>query len=336
MWAMPKPVPPSSKAKFLFLLSALAVTSLVAGTMLGSSSLNYSLVFSPGTIDHHIFWNLRLPQALVAFLAGSGLAACGMVFQVLFLNPLATPFTLGVAGGASCGAALVIFLTGLPGLYVGPSVMLGAFAGSALAMALVLLFSRTKMGHQRHVMLLAGVAVSFFFSSLLLLIQALSSFYQSFQIIRWLMGGIKVAGYREVFLLIPVIVPGLLAILAYGPRLNLLLLGDELAQSRGLNVGNTKRVLFCVVSVMVATIVSVTGPIGFVGMVVPHICRLLISGNHAFLAPTSILLGGTAVVFCDLVSRLILPPSGIPVGVVTSLIGAPFFFYLLLHRRFRF
>lgn len=329
----------SAKPKRPFPFWLLAISALAAmalGSFLGVSKLDLSQIWQGGTIDSHIFWNLRVSRTLVAFIAGSGLAICGMVFQALFLNSLATPFTLGVAGGASCGAATVIYLGGLPGLFVGPSVMLGAMIGAGMAMGLVLAFSRTRMGHQRHVMLLAGVAVSFFFSSLLLFIQSLSTFYQSFQIIRWLMGGIAVAGYREVWLLLPVWVPGIVLLVSLAPRLNLLLLGDDLAHSRGLSVSRTKTLLFIVVSLMVATIVSVTGPIGFVGMVVPHICRLFWGGNHRYLAPACILLGGALLVICDLIARLVLPPSGIPVGVITSLLGAPFFFILLTRRQYRF
>ena len=328
-------VPPKKYPPF-FLLLAGALTVLIAGACLGTSSLEYSNILDRDSTDFHIFWNLRVPRVLVAFGAGSGLAVCGMVFQALFLNTLATPFTLGVAGGASCGAAFVIFIGGFSGLYVGPSVTLGALIGAGLAMALVLAFGQTRMGHQRHVILLAGVAVSFFFSSLLLFIQSLSSFYQSFQIIRWLMGGISVAGYREVLVLLPVLIPCFLLLFRFGPHLNLLLMGEDIAQSRGLEVAKTRRLLFLVVSVMVASIVSVTGPIGFVGMVIPHICRLLWGGDHRQLAPASLLVGGTALVVCDLVSRFLMAPSGIPVGVVTSLLGAPFFFFLLLSRSYRF
>ena len=320
----------------LWPLIPLALLAMLAGSLIGTTHLDLMSIWQEGTRDFHIFWNLRLPQVLVAFLAGSGLALCGMSFQALFLNTLATPYTLGVAGGASWGASFVIFLGGLPGLAVSYQVSLGAMGGAGLAMALIIVFSRSRMGHQRHVMLLAGVAVSFFFSSLLLLTMALSSMYQSFQITRWLMGGIRVAGYREVLLLSPVVIPGLVVLLFQGTRLNMLLLGDDLARSRGLNVIRTKHLLFLVVSLMVATIVSVTGPIGFVGMVIPHICRLVWGGDHKRLGPASFMAGGIMLVLCDLVARLLLPPSGLPVGVLTAMIGSPFFFILLWRRRYRF
>lgn len=324
------PSPPSA-----WLLFGLVLLIAPIAALLGNTPLAWHNLLDASTVDFHIFWNLRVSRVLVALLAGAGLATCGMVFQALFLNTLATPFTLGVSSGASCGAAMAIYIGGLPGLFTGPSVVVGAFAGAAAATLLVLGFSQTRMGHQRHVMLLAGVAVSFFFSSLLLLIQALSSFYQSFQIIRWLMGGISVAGYREVWLLAPVLVPGLLWLVSRSRQLNLLLLGDEMAHARGLDVRRRKQWLFVVVSIIVATIVSVTGPIGFVGMVIPHICRLLWGSDHRRLAPAVIACGALSLLLCDTIARLVMPPSGLPVGVITSLIGAPFFFILLLGRRYR-
>ena len=320
----------------LILLTGLAILVWIPGVMLGTSAIDFARIFESDSIDYRIFWHLRVSRVCIAFLAGSGLAVCGMVFQALFLNTLATPFTLGVAGGASCGAAFAIFLSGLGGEASGPGITLGALGGAALATFLVAAFSHTRMGHQRHIMLLAGVAVSFFFSSLLLLIQALSSFYQSFHIVRWLMGGIAVAGYREVVLLSLILLPCYLVILRLSSRLNMLLLGDDLAVSRGLDVARTRRILFLVVSVMVAAIVSVVGPIGFVGLVIPHICRILWGGDHRMLAPATLLLGGAMLVLCDTVARLILSPSGLPVGVVTSLLGAPFFFVLLMRNQYRF
>ena len=320
----------------IWLAVVVVILILTAASFLGATGLNPANILDSQSTDYHIFWNLRVSRVLVAFLAGSGLALCGLIFQTLFLNTLATPYTLGVAGGAGCGAALVIFFGGLPGLFTGPSVTMGAMLGATLAMALVVGFSHTRMGHQRHVMLLAGVAVSFFFSSLLLLIQSLSSVYQSFQIIRWLMGGISVAGYSEVLLLAPVVLAGAYIVMRHREPMNMLLLGDDLAHTRGLEVTRVKRRLFVVVSILVACIVSITGPIGFVGLVVPHICRLIWGSNHSILIPTSLVAGGALLVLCDLVARVIMAPSGIPVGVITALFGAPFFFFLLVRKEYKF
>ncbi|CAM2066432.1 Iron ABC transporter permease [Sulfidibacter corallicola] len=317
-------------------LCGLLTVAALAGSLLGVTHLPLAEIFNPESTGYQIFWNLRVPRVCVAFLAGAGLASCGMVFQALFLNSLATPYTLGVSSGAACGAAFAIYLGGMSGLATGFGVMSGALLGATTSVILILVFSQTRMGHQRHVMLLAGVAVSFFFSSLLMLIQSLASFYQSFQIIRWLLGGISVAGYREVGYLAPVVLSGCALIFLYRRHLNLLLLGDDLAHARGLAVPTTKRGLVVLVSIMVAVIVSVTGPIGFVGLVTPHVARLVWGSDHRDLIPVTFLGGGILLVICDLIARLILAPSGLPVGVVTSLIGAPFFFTLLMRRPYRF
>lgn len=321
-------------AQYLLLI-AVALAAMALGAGLGTTELRLESMWQSDSPDFHIFWNLRIPRVIVAFCAGGSLALCGMVFQAVYLNPLATPYTLGVSSGAGCGAALVIYMAGLSGTDSGLGIMAGAFGGASAAMLLVLWFGRTRQGRRPHAMLLAGVAVSFFFSSLLLLIQSLASFYQSFQIVRWLMGGIAVAGYREVLLLAPITIIAVVVILSQGKRLNLLLLGDELAHSRGMNVGAAKNLLFITVSVTVAATVSITGPIGFVGMVVPHMGRMLWGNHHGKLAPAVVLLGGSMLVICDLAARLIMAPTGIPVGVVTALIGAPFFFFLLMTGRYR-
>jgi len=316
-------------------LGVAAIAALVLASMFGAVALTWAQVWDFQSSDARIFFQLRIPRALVAFLAGAGLAMAGLVFQVVFLNALATPYTLGVSSGASCGAAVAICLGTLPGWLAHGGVAMGALLGASVSVCLILWFGRTKLGHQRHAMLLAGVAISFFFSSLLLLIQYLADFYQSFQIIRWLMGGISVAGYREVLTLLPVVLFGFGWLVVGSAKLNMLLLGDDLAHTRGLAVMRTKNQFVVVVSLMVGVIVSITGPIGFVGMIVPHICRLFWGTHHRVLVPGVALVGGTALVLCDLVARLVLAPNEMPVGVITALIGAPFFFFLLLKKPYR-
>ena len=317
-------------------LLLLSILVIILGAIFGAVSLSWDSLVDSHSAHYHIFWQLRVPRVLVAFLAGAGLATAGMVFQVVFLNPLATPYTLGVSSGASFGAALVICLGAIPSWWGQGGTTAGAIFGGGLTVALVLWFGKTKLGHQRHAMLLAGVAISFFFSSLLLLTQYLANFYQSFQIIRWLMGGISVAGYREVIFLFPVVGGCFIWIWSKRHSLDLLLLGDDLAHSRGLEVGRTKTTFIIFVSVMVAVIVSITGPIGFIGMVVPHICRLLLGNRHKITILAAGLTGGTVLVLCDLLARLILAPNEMPVGILTSLIGAPIFFLLLMRNRYRF
>lgn len=313
----------------------LAVMALILASAFGTTSINWDDIWSPESIHYEIFWNLRIPRSLVGFLAGAGLAISGLVFQVIFLNALATPYTLGISSGSSFGAAVMISLGAGSGWLSRGGTTVGALMGGALTVALILLFSKTKLGSQRHTMLLAGVAISFFFSSLLLLTQYLANFYQSFQIIRWLMGGISIAGYREVLILTPVVVAGFGWLYWRSETLNLLLLGDDLAHARGMSVNRSKRQFVVVVSIMVAVIVSVTGPIGFVGMVIPHVCRIVWGTHHRVLLPLVALVGGIVLVVCDLVARLLLAPNEMPVGIITSLFGAPFFFFLLIKRPYK-
>jgi iron complex transport system permease protein len=179
-------------------------------------------------------------------------------------------------------------------------------------------------------MLLAGVAVSFFFSSLILFLQYLSDFTQSFRILRWLMGGLEILGFDTVLNLLPLVLGGSAVLTLLRRELNLLTTGEDLALSRGVDVRRVKLVLFLVTSLMVGGVVAVCGPIGFVGMMAPHICRLLVGWDHAHLFPTTLLFGGTFLTFCDTLARTLIAPAEIPVGIITALLGGPFFIWLLL------
>ena len=281
-------------------------------------------------IEGEIFWRIRIPRVLAAWLAGAGLAAAGMAFQALFRNSLATPFTLGVASGAALGAALSIRF-GIALSIVGiSSTPLWAFAGASVSILLVYGITRTRRGMNTATMLLAGVAVSFFFSSLNLFTQYISDFTHTFRIIRWLMGGVQVVGYRSVLEMLPLVLGGLLITLWLTRELDILTTGEEMAAGRGVDVVRTRNLLFFSASLMVGGVVAVCGPIGFVGLMVPHICRLLVGPGHRYLAPASILAGGSFLTLCDTFARTIIAPAEIPVGVITALLGGPFFLALLI------
>ncbi|OPZ23917.1 MAG: Hemin transport system permease protein HmuU [Lentisphaerae bacterium ADurb.BinA184] len=179
-------------------------------------------------------------------------------------------------------------------------------------------------------MLLAGIAVSFFASSLIMLIQYLGEFTQAFRIVRWLMGGVEVMGYDAVFNLLPVTAAGALILFSLTHELNLLMTGEDLAVSRGVEVRRVRLVLFFATSMMVGGVVAFCGPIGFVGMMAPHICRLLVGANHRHLMPATLLFGGLFLVVCDTFARTVIAPVEIPVGVITALLGGPFFVWLLV------
>ena len=284
-------------------------------------------------IQHHILTQLRIPRVLFAFIAGAGLALCGMVFQAMFHNPLATPFTLGVASGASLGAALYVFI-GLSFTLIGiDGSTFAAFLGALIAISFVYSISRLRSGFSSETLLLTGVAISFFFSSLILFTQYMSNVTDSFRILRWLMGGLSIVGYRDILQLLPFVTICIAMILWLSRELNLLMAGDDIALSRGVSVQKIRYLLFFVTSLCVGAIVALCGPIGFIGMMVPHICRLLIGSDHRWLAPATLLFGGGFLIVCDTVARLIIAPAEIPVGVITTLLGGPFFLWLLIKSR---
>ncbi|MFO7821381.1 MAG: iron ABC transporter permease [Lentisphaeria bacterium] len=280
-----------------------------------------------------IFWQMRVPRILTAFIAGAGLALSGMAFQAMFRNPLATPFTLGVSSGASLGVAiyiragLAISIIGINGSSI------AAFLGALLALSAVYGLTRIKGGFASATLLLAGVAVSFCASSLILFMQYLADLQNSFEIVRWLMGSLNVTGYRPVLNILPFIVIGSLILLFLSHELNLLMTGEDLAASRGANVSRVKKLIFVAASLMVGGVVAFCGPIGFIGMIVPHICRLLIGSNHRYLMPATFLAGGSFLALCDMLSRSIVTEAEMPVGIITALLGGPFFICLLVRSK---
>lgn len=316
-------------------LSVISVSALLLvglAPFAGMESIPLGVVFDPssGDLKAEIFWKIRVPRVILAFCAGSALAVSGMAFQAMFRNPLATPFTLGVSSGAAFGAALylraglAVSLLGLSGS------SLSAFFGSLLAILVVYGLTRAARGFSTATMLLAGVAVNFFFSSFILFIQYLSDFTHSFRIIRWLMGQVEVVGFGGVFTMFPFVITGSAVVFFFTHELNLMSLGEDIAISKGVNVARVKTVLFFATSLMVGGVVSQCGPIGFIGMMSPHICRLLIGPDHRYLTPATFIFGGLFLTFCDTLARTLIAPAEIPVGVITALLGGPFFLWLLL------
>jgi len=323
-----------NKRKFLAILLFLSLFVLIIIPIFGMKNIPLDAIFQPsGAIESEIFWQIRVPRVCVSFLAGIAFALSGMVFQAMFRNPLATPFTLGVSSGASFGAALYVrfgfsfAILGISGISV------SAFLGAILSILLVYTLTQTTRGFSSSTMLLAGVAISFFFSSIILFLQYISDFTQSFRILRWLMGGIESVGYESVFNMLPFVVSGSCIIIFLSNELNLMVSGEDIAISRGVDVKTLKQVIFFAASLMVGGVVSVCGPIGFVGMMCPHICRLIIGPNHRFLAPATLLFGGVFLTLCDTIARTLVAPAEIPVGVITALIGGPFFIWLLLNSK---
>ncbi|MCX4188196.1 FecCD family ABC transporter permease [Methylophaga sp. OBS4] len=318
---MNKPLP------ILIVISILSLLIMLLSPWIGLGDIGTA------EIRQQILTDIRLPRVLFAFVAGCGLALCGMVFQAMFHNPLATPFTLGVASGASLGAALSVFF-GFSFSVLGlDSITLCAFIGALTAISFVYGVSQFRYGFSGETLLLTGVATSFFFSSLILFTQYLSNINDSFRIIRWLMGGLTITGYQQLLQLLPVVAVSSAVIIWLSRELNLLMAGDEIAISRGVSVKRVRYLLFFTTSLCVGAIVSLCGPIGFIGMMVPHICRLLIGTDHRWLVPATLMFGGGFLILCDTVARLVIAPAELPVGVITTLLGGPFFLWLLIKSR---
>jgi len=318
----------------LVVLAAAATAVLLCAPFFGIESLSLD-VLGQGPADGPeaiIFWQIRIPRVVAAFLAGVALACGGAAFQAVFRNPLATPFTLGVASGAAFGVALVSRLGIVAALAGLPLLPVGAFAGSLLAVAAVWFITRLRPAFSTTVLLLAGVAMSFFFSSLILFLQYTASLGDSYRIVRWLMGGLGAVDTQAAFQLAPFVVMGV-AVLAWNAReLDLLAAGEDIAASRGVEVEKVRKVVFLTTSVMVGGVVAVCGPIAFVGLMAPHICRLLVGADHRFLLPAACLFGGLFLTICDTLARTVIAPVELPVGVITSFLGGPFFLWLLLRR----
>jgi iron complex transport system permease protein len=320
----------------LIILAALALLSLIVVSVaptLGANRVTLDAVLHPSDDNglSIIFWQIRFPRVLLAWVAGAALAAAGMVFQALFRNALATPFTLGVSSGAALGAAAAIQFGFGFSFWVFSGSSLAAMVGAMLAIAIVYGITRLKREFSTGAMLLAGVAVNFFFSSLILLLQYKASYYDAFRILRWLMGGLDKVGYSAVLGLLPFVCVGFIVIAFFASELNLFTIGEELAVARGVSVERLKTILFFTVSIMVGAVVAVCGPIGFVGLMCPHICRLIIGADHRSLFPATALFGGAFLVACDTVARTAFAPTELPVGIFTSLLGGPFFLWLLIN-----
>ena len=316
----------------LTVLGLIWLAVLVLAPLVGPGDLDLSSVMSADSIDATILWRLRVPRVLLALLGGASLAVAGSAFQTLFRNPLAEPYTLGVAGGAALGAVLAMQIEAVAGVGGFALVAASSFLGAAAVGAVLVGLARSSRGAQTGTLLLAGIAISLSCSALILFIQYLADFSKTFRMVRWMMGGLAVVGYREVLWVLPWTVGGVLVLFWRRWGLDLLLAGDEVAASRGLDLEGVRWTVLAAVSLMVGSLVAVTGPIGFVGLIVPHILRRFVGHTHALLIPAAIFGGGAFLAACDLAARTIMAPAELPVGILTALLGGPFFLWLLLRR----
>lgn len=321
------------------LFGAAAVLVCLLAPLVGSTSISLRRVFDSSVpfvdnADAQIFFVSRLPRVLAGALVGSSLAASGVVLQALLRNPLATPFTLGVSAGAALGAMLALTFDLSSGIAGFSAVPIASFAGSLGAVAIVYGLARARhRGLSTNVLLLAGVTLNSFFSALILFVQFLSDFTQTFRTVRWLMGDLDVSSYAPLVAALPPLGLSFAAFAMLPRRMNLLSISEESAASRGVDVHNTQRAAFLSASLATGAAVSLGGPVGFIGIVVPHLIRLMVGADHRLVLPASAFGGAAFLVACDTVSRTALSPLEIPVGVVTAIIGGPFFLWLLIRSR---
>ncbi len=304
---------------------ALLVVALLA-PLIGSAHISLSAAIAGVTPDHEIFFYARLPRVLLSLLAGAGLAVTGVVFQAILRDPLAEPYTLGVSSGASVGAVLAVCL----GFR---ATSLAALVGAVAVMAVVLGMANEGRRISSFTLLLTGVTMNSLCFAIILFLHSVASFAQSFAISRWLMGGIEAVEYSTLAWFAVVILSVSAGIIVYAPAWNLISLGEDWASSRGVKAGTMTVFGFLAGSVLTAVTTSLCGPIGFVGLIVPHALRLWLGADHRVLLPCSLLLGAAFLGVCDTLSRVVLSPVEIPVGVVTAICGAPFFLWLLRTRR---
>jgi iron complex transport system permease protein len=320
------------------LFGAFTTAVLLLAPTVGSTPIALSRVFDPGlawadNVDAQIFFVARLPRVLAGALIGSALAAAGVVLQALLRNPLASPFTLGVSAGGALGAMLAIAGQLDGGVLGSASVPLSSFLGSLAATLIVyLLATSRRRGLSTTVLLLAGVTLNSFFSALITFVQYLVDFNDWFRAARWLLGNLDVSSYQPILAALPLVAAAFVVFAGLTRTLNLLTLGEDLAAARGADVTRAQRLAFLSASLATGAAVSLGGPIGFIGIVVPHLVRLIVGSDHRIVLPASALFGAAFLVLCDLLARTVMAPIELPVGVVTAMIGGPFFLWLLVRK----
>lgn len=316
----------------------LAVLACVFAPLVGTTTIRLTTVFDRSipyadNIDAQIFFVARLPRVIAAALVGSSLALAGVVFQALLRNPLASPDTLGVSAGASLGAMMAITFDLDFSLLGVSAVPLASFVGSFGALAIVYgLSAARRRGTSTMVLLLGGVTVHALLSAVIAFVQYLADFSQTFRNVRWLMGALDVASYAPIA---AALVPMTISWVGFAtlPRvLDLISVGHDSAAARGVDVERAERVALVSASLATGAAVALAGPVTFVGLIAPHLVRLVVGADHRLVLPASGLFGAAFLIGCDLVARTIIAPLELPVGIITAIIGGPVFLWLLFRR----
>jgi len=312
--------------------AAVAVAALVMLPLVGPARIDYGRALAGLSPDAEILFYARLPRVLLALLAGGALAVAGTLFQALLRDALATPYTLGVSSGASLGAVLAICLglrevAGLSGVWV------AAFGGASATLLLVLGIASEGRRMSSFTLLLAGVTINSICLACILFLQYIANFGQSFAIVRWLLGGIDAVEYSTLAWLAAGVLPFVAYLFRRAREWNLMTVGEEWAAARGVSSSRLMLAGYLAGSFVTGSVTALTGPIGFIGLIVPHALRLRLGADHRVLIPCSFFTGAVFLALCDTVARTVLAPAEVPVGVITAMLGGPFFIWLLRSRR---
>jgi iron complex transport system permease protein len=313
----------------MIVLAVVLAISVALAARIGPVTASLTRALGPGgagTADYAIIVQTRIPRVLLAAIVGASLAAAGAGFQGLLANPLADPHVLGISGGAAVAGAAALVLGIDP---VSPLLPLAAFGGALGTVAVVVLVARTGGRTTPHALLLTGVVMNALAASLIMLVNAIASYRQAQGVLFWIMGALSTQSYGMVAVAGLYAAVGVVALVRQAPALNLLAAGEESAASLGVEIEGVRRAVFVAAGLLVGAAVSVSGMISFVGLIVPHVLRLVLGPDLRLLIPASFLGGATFLVWADTLARTVLGPAELPVGVVTALLGGPFFLVLL-------
>ena len=314
------------------LLIIIVFFAMFLGLSAGSSGIGFMSVYhtltESGETDsmlHDIVWRIRFPRVMLALLVGSTLSLGGLVFQALLRNPLAEPYILGISGGSAIGAIIGILM----GLSRFPGVNLAAFAGSISTLLVIFLITSGRSMIKKDGLLLSGVMVNAFCSAVIMFLVSMTQDARLHNIIFWLMGDLSTSEIQQVWILLAMLFPCFILLFLFSHTMNLILLGEEIAQTTGINIKAVTITLLATTSFMVSATVSHCGLIGFVGLVMPHFLRRLLGADHRILVPACVLGGGAYLVLCDILARVLPEQGEMPAGIITAIVGAPIFIYLL-------
>jgi len=310
--------------------------AIILGISMGSTDYGIKTIWESLTgsgetdsMAYSIIWHIRFPRVVLAALVGATLSIGGLVFQALLRNPLAEPYILGISGGSAVGAITGILM----GISRFPGVSLTSFAGSVATLFLIIVISSGPTILKKDSLLLSGVMVNAFCSAVIMFLLSIAQDSRLHNILFWLMGDLSLSEIKGVMILAATLLPCFVLIFLLSNSMNLLLMGKDVARTTGVNIKAVSITLLVITSLMVSATVSHCGLIGFVGLVMPHLLRLIFGPDHRVLVPACILGGGAYMVFCDLLARILPAQGEMPSGVITAMIGAPLFIFLLKRTR---